>query len=98
MLARWFRRLTPTTTTPAPATVRCEACPLAACDTGTCALVLGVSCGTEEACRLRTLGVFEGARVGIVDRRHGMVLDVCGTRLALDATLAAAIRVRPLAA
>ncbi len=75
-----------------------EDCPLAACPIGYCALVVGLSCPVEEARRLRTLGVFEGARVGIVDTRSGILLDVRGSRLALDVSVARTIRVRPLAA
>jgi Fe2+ transport system protein FeoA len=73
-------------------------CPLASCPIGFCAVVLGLSCPVDEARRLRTLGVFEGARVGIVDTRSGILLDVRGSRLALDVTVARTIRVRPLAA
>jgi hypothetical protein len=42
--------------------------------------------------------VYEGARIGIVDRRNGLVLDVCGSRLAVDESVARAISVRPIAA
>jgi Fe2+ transport system protein FeoA len=42
--------------------------------------------------------VYEGARVSVVDRRSGILLDVCGTRLALDNALAASILVRPVVA
>lgn len=73
-------------------------CPLSACDVGRCAMVLGVTCPALDADRLRTLGVYEGARISIVDRRSGIVLDVCGTRLALSHALAASIVVRPVAA
>jgi len=34
------------------------------------------------------LGVFEGSCVRVVDRRHGLLLDVCGSRLALDRAVA----------
>jgi Fe2+ transport system protein FeoA len=47
---------------------------------------------------LRTLGVFEGACVRIVDRRHGILLDVCGSRLALDRAVAMNIIAAPVAA
>ncbi|HEU4990040.1 MAG: ferrous iron transport protein A [Gemmatimonadota bacterium] len=73
-------------------------CPLASCPIGYCALVVGLSCPAHEARRLRTLGVFEGARVNIVDTRSGILLDVRGSRLALDVSVARSIRVRPLAA
>ena len=79
-----------------PAACRADG-PLAACDAGLCAIVLGVTCPAVEAQRLRTLGVYEGARVSIVDCRSGILLDVCGTRLALDDALAASILVRPVA-
>jgi Fe2+ transport system protein FeoA len=72
-------------------------CPLASCPIGFCALVVGIVCPAQEARRLRTLGVFEGARVNIVDTRSGVLLDVRGSRLALDATVARAILVRPAA-
>lgn len=75
-----------------------EDCPLAACPVGYCALVVGLSCPVQEARRLRTLGVFEGARVNIIDTRSGILLDVRGSRLALDVSVARSIRVRPLAA
>ena len=73
-------------------------CPLASCPIGFCALVVGLSCPAHEARRLRTLGVFEGARVNIVDTRSGILLDVRGSRLALDVAVARSIRVRPLVA
>ena len=73
-------------------------CPLASCDVGLCATVLGVTCPALEAHRLRTLGVYEGARVSVIDRRSGVLLDVCGTRLALNDAIAASIFVRPIAA
>jgi Fe2+ transport system protein FeoA len=73
-------------------------CPLAACPIGFCALIVGLTCPAHEAHRLRTLGVFEGARVGIIDTRSGILLDVRGSRLALDVSVARSIRVRPLAA
>ena len=72
-------------------------CPLASCPTGFCALVVGITCPAQEARRLRALGVFEGARVNIVDTRSGILLDVRGSRLALDAAVARAILVRPAA-
>jgi Fe2+ transport system protein FeoA len=85
--------------TPAPVNVACTAdCPLASCLVGSFATVLGVSCPALDANRLRTLGVYEGAVVSIVDRRSGILLDVCGTRLALNDAIAASILVRPVAA
>jgi Fe2+ transport system protein FeoA len=55
-------------------------------------------CPAVDAHRLRTLGVYEGAFVSVVDRRSGVLLDVCGTRLALNNAIAASILVRPGAA
>ena len=72
-------------------------CPLGHCTSGLRAMIVCVSCPEHEARRLRTLGVFAGARVGIVDTRNGILLDVCGSRLALDAALAMAITVLPIA-
>jgi Fe2+ transport system protein FeoA len=59
---------------------------------------VGLACPAHEAQRLRTLGVFEGARVNIIDTRSGILLDVRGSRLALDVSVARTIRVRPIAA
>jgi Fe2+ transport system protein FeoA len=80
------------------AAARTADCALASCDPGICATILGVGCPALEAHRLRTLGVYEGARVSVVDRCSGVLLDVCGTRLALDDAVAAHILVRPTAA
>lgn len=79
----------------APRTIACETCPLGACATGSEATVVCVTCPALDAQRLRTLGLFEGAKVGIVDTRSGMVLDVCGSRLALGNAVAEGITVRP---
>ena len=73
-------------------------CPLGACATGCRAAVLGMECESAEASRLRSLGLFEGACVTVVDSRNGMLLDVRGSRLALGEGLASAIRVLPLGA
>jgi len=73
-------------------------CALAACKAGACATVLRVTCPALDAHRLSTLGVYEGAIVSVVDRRSGVLLDVCGTRLALNDAIAAAILVRLVAA
>jgi Fe2+ transport system protein FeoA len=59
-------------------------------------MVLHVRCASPDACRLRSLGVFEGARITVVDGRNGMLLDVRGSRLALGAALASSITVLPL--
>jgi Fe2+ transport system protein FeoA len=74
----------------------CESCPLAACIAGTHATVLCVLCHALDAQRLRTLGVFEGALVRVVDARAGVVLDVRGARLALGHAVVSGITVRPL--
>lgn len=73
-----------------------ESCPLMACKTGHRAVVVRVGCGSAEACRLRALGVYEGARVSVVDSRNGLLLQVRGARLAIGAAVAAAITVIPL--
>ncbi len=71
-------------------------CALGACATGCRAAVLGMECESGEASRLRSLGLFEGSCVTVVDSRNGMLLDVRGSRLALGDGLASAIRVLPL--
>jgi len=73
-----------------------RSCLLAACSAGSRATVLEMRCGENEACRLRALGLCEGASVNVVDTRHAMLLDVRGTRLALGRALTAGITVRPL--
>lgn len=70
-------------------------CTLAGCLAGDRATVRQLQCTKVDAARLRTLGVYEGALVGIIDRRNGVLLDVCGSRLALDASMADAIVVEP---
>jgi Fe2+ transport system protein FeoA len=72
-----------------------RSCLLAACSAGSRATVLEMRCGENEACRLRALGLCEGASVGVVDTRHAMLLDVRGTRIALGHALTAGITVRP---
>jgi Fe2+ transport system protein FeoA len=72
------------------------ACTLGACPVGLQATVLCLACPAHDAQRLRALGLFEGARVGVLDTRSGMVLDVRGTRLALGREIAASITVRPV--
>lgn len=94
-LTFWRRR--------SPAEPAARACgtrdrPLAACPAGCRATIVCVNCPALDAMRLRTLGVFEGAHVGVVDTRSGILLDVRGSRLALDDGVARAITVRPLAA
>ena len=71
------------------------ACALASCAAGSRATVLEMRCGEAEACRLRTLGLCEGASVSVVDSRHCMLLEVRGARLALGAALTAGITVLP---
>lgn len=75
-----------------------RACLLAACAVGARATVLEMRCGDAEACRLRALGVCEGASVNVLDARHGMLLEVRGTRIALGKALTAGITVQPLPA
>lgn len=74
----------------------CESCPLVSCRAGLRATVLCIRCPAPDAERLRTLGLFEGAEVGVVDTRSGMVLDVRGARLALGWMVVAGITVRPV--
>lgn len=62
------------------------------------ARIIQVGCPLSDLCRLRTMGVFEGALVRVVDRRHGILLDVCGSRLALDRAVAMSIIAAPIAA
>ena len=73
-----------------------RSCLLASCSAGSRATVLEMRCGENEACRLRALGLCEGASVGVVDTRHAMLLDVRGTRIALGHALTAGITVQPL--
>ena len=71
-------------------------CLLAACATGSRATVLSMRCGDAEACRLRALGLCEGANVSVVEARHCMLLDVRGARLAVGSAITAGITVLPL--
>ena len=80
------------TATPGP-----RRCALSMCVAGSRATILEMSCGDQEACRLRALGVCEGAHVDVVDDRHAMLLEVRGTRLALGRALTAGITVQPVA-
>jgi Fe2+ transport system protein FeoA len=59
-------------------------------------VIVGVNCSASDACRLRALGVYEGARVDVVDSRNGLLLQVRGSRIALGAAVAAAIAVIPI--
>jgi Fe2+ transport system protein FeoA len=91
-LFRWLRSPAELHALPAG----CESCPLAACIPGTQATVICVLCHALDVQRLRTLGVFEGALVRVVDARRGVVLDVRGSRLALGHAVVSGITVRPL--
>jgi Fe2+ transport system protein FeoA len=75
-----------------------DPCPLLALPIGTRARILQLGCPLADASRLRVLGVFEGAYVRVVDRRHGILLDVRGSRLALDRAVAMDIIASPVAA
>jgi Fe2+ transport system protein FeoA len=106
MFTRWLRRtppmpaqaLSPVTAGCASACDDCAAtCPLAHCRSGHRAVVVRVDCATADACRLRALGVYEGARVDVLDSRNGLLLQVRGSRIALGAAVAASIAVIPLA-
>jgi Fe2+ transport system protein FeoA len=80
------------------ASTRCAACPLAHCVRGSRAAVLRMDCEGGEACRLRNLGLYEGACVRVVDMQDGLVLEIRGARVALGAALASTITVLPLGA
>lgn len=71
-------------------------CPLPQCARGNCAVVVRVECDATDACRLRALGVYEGARVDVVDSRNGLLLQVRGSRIALGSAVAATIAVIPV--
>ncbi len=79
-----------------PHATPCDFCPLGACVAGSQATVICIACPALDAQRLRTLGLFEGVRVGVVDTRSGVVLDVRGARLALGQGVVAGITVRPV--
>ena len=89
----WCRR---TSAGPTAAEASCEHCLLGSCASGRRALIVCLDCPALEARRLRSLGVFEGARVAVVGTRNGILLEVQGARLALDGSVAMAITVRPL--
>lgn len=95
MFKRWFGR---TQATEQSTAGPCAECPLAACASGCRAAVLRMGCDGNEARRLRTLGLFEGACVTVVEAQGGMLLEVCGSRLALGPDLAQSITVLPLGA
>lgn len=81
----------------APAAAAGGACTLASCQAGSWAMVVEMTCGDQEACRLRALGLCEGARVNVVDARNALLLEVRGTRIALGRALGIGITVRPIA-
>ncbi len=72
------------------------ACALTACVAGSRATVLAVRCGDSEACRLRALGLCEGASVNVVRSRDCTLLEVRGARLALSSAIASDITVLPV--
>ena len=69
---------------------------LADCAVGRSAVIVDVAASAGDACRLRALGVFEGAEVRVMGTRPGLLIEVRGTRLVLGTELAAAVDVRPL--
>lgn len=72
------------------------ACALSTCVAGARATVLEVRCGDAEACRLRALGLCEGASVSVVGSRDCTLLEVRGARLAVGHTIASGITVLPV--
>jgi Fe2+ transport system protein FeoA len=70
-------------------------CPLLESEAGRPATVVAIACGDQDACRLRALGVYEGATVSVINKRHCLLVDVRGTRLALGTDLAQGITVQP---
>ena len=83
----------------APCAAPCaEPCSLFALPAGARARIMCVGCPFADAQRLRALGVYEGANVGVVAHRGGLLIDVRGSRLALDMAVATAITALPLAA
>jgi len=96
-----FRILNRRKSQPAPLSPSIDAvatsCALSTCAAGARATVLEVRCGEAEACRLRALGLCEGASVSVLDTpRHCTLLNVRGSRLALGSALSAAITVLPI--
>ena len=83
--------------TDASAAVPAGACALSACLAGSRATVLAMGCGGSDACRLRALGLCEGASVSVVRSRDCTLLEVRGSRLALSSAIAAGITVLPVA-
>ena len=89
------RSLALPTIQPQAAANTARSCALSACRSGSQATVVDIGCAPDEACRLRALGVCEGASIRVIDDRHCMVLDVRGTRLALGNALTVGIMVQP---
>ena len=81
----------------APSAAAVEPWALSACASGARATVVELCCGHQEACRLRAIGLCEGAHVDVVDARRAMLLEVRGTRIALGPALTAGITVQPIA-
>ena len=72
------------------------ACALSACAPGSRATILEVRCGDADACRLRALGLCEGASVSVVRSRDtNTLLEIHGSRLAVGSSIAAGIMVMP---
>ncbi len=69
-------------------------CPLVDSAAGAEATVVAIACADRDACRLRAMGVYEGAQVSVIGKKHCLLVDVSGTRLALGADLAEGITVR----
>ncbi len=70
-------------------------CPLLESEAGRPATVVAIACADQDACRLRAMGVYEGATVSVINRRHVLLVDVRGTRLAVGSDLAQGITVQP---
>jgi Fe2+ transport system protein FeoA len=70
-------------------------CPLVESEAGQPATVVAIACADGDACRLRAMGVYEGATVSVINKRHCLLVDVRGTRLALGTDLAQGITVQP---
>lgn len=81
--------------TPVVASSHLGTCPLLNSAAGCAATIVAIECPEGEACRLRALGLYEGAEVSVVGKRHCLLVDVRGTRLALGSELAEGITVRP---
>lgn len=70
-------------------------CPLLDSEAGRPATVVAIACGEQDACRLRAMGMYEGATVSVINKRHVLLVDVHGTRLAVGSDLAQDITVQP---